>query len=188
MRLLWIVTFVLALASAYFGYWCRTSFSAYSDAQLAGLADGYRDVLARARGNHDEAAVSLAMTEDEVQRRQLAPVVWIATGIAFALAVASSFRRKRASALIGEDMRLQAAIGDPALIEAGARHKAAALLSVTIDAPREVVVAAYEAQRKLHERDGFEGLAPDLRRLVRERIAALEKARDLLVGETRKAA
>lgn len=74
------------------------------------------------------------------------------------------------------------AMGDPALVLEGERHKAARLLGVTPEAPPAVVEAALAAHLAAHDPSKLDGLAPDLRRMVLDRRGALQRARDLLLG------
>ena len=73
------------------------------------------------------------------------------------------------------------AMGDPALVLEGERHRAARLLGVSLDAAPAVVEAALAAQLAAHDPGKLDGLAPDLRRLVLDRRGALQRARDLLL-------
>ena len=183
MRLLWGLTIVLALAAGYFGVVRRSSYSGFSKEKLLQLADGYRAQLRQPDPVGEESAVSLSLLQDELLRRRLAPALSIVAGLALLGTLFLTFRlRARPRKLTGEDARLQAAFGDPAVLEAGARQKAAALLGVTVDAPLEVVLAAYEAQRNLYARERLEGLPGDLHRMLQEKLVEFEKARDLLVA------
>jgi hypothetical protein len=202
-RLLFVAIAVVAAGSA---AWLRSqakasSFAPYSDAQLATLEAGYRAVmrappappsatrmqaLARREASID-ADVSLGLLETERHRRK---ALLGALAVAALAAVGALLPRRGGSARTGdEERRLAQAMGDPAALLEGERHRAARLLGVHLEAPPAVVDAALAAQLASHDVGRLDGLAPDLRKLMLEQRDALQRARDLLVrGSARRSA
>ena len=202
-RLLFVAIAVVAAGSA---AWLRSqgkasTFGPYSDAQLDTLAAGYRaamkapppparatrlQLLARREASID-ADVSLHLLETERHRRK---ALLGALAVAVLAVVGALIPRRRGSARTGaEERRLAAAMGDPAALLEGERHRAAKLLGVNLEAPPAVVDAALAAQLASHDLGRLDGLAPDLRRMVLEQREALQSARDLLVtGSARRSA
>lgn len=183
-----LVLALLAVLAGGGAFWLRersktSSFAPYADAQLDTLAAGYRAVM-RAPGAPGDAALdaelSLRMLEAEQHRRIRLRGLAILSLLAAGGALLPGRRRARSDR--GEETRLREAMGDPALVLEGERHKAARLLGVTPEAPPEVVEAALAAQLRAHDPGKLDGLAPDLRRVVLERREALQRARDLLLG------
>ena len=133
-----------------------------------------------------ELTLSLQLLQEERRRRLY---FTLALGVAGAAAVASFFIRGRSSpkpVLRGsrdEDVRLLAAVGDPAILREGARQKAAALLGVSPDAPPAVIEAALQAQLQQRDPANMKGLTLDLQRLVQDQRDALVRARDLLLNK-----
>src|SRR5262245_50912158 len=133
MRRLVLVAFAVLAAGGTF--WLRelskrSSFAAYTDAQLDTLAEGYRAVMRAPPGTQRkaslEAEISLGLLEDERHRRTglrgLAVLALLAAGGAL-------FPwRRRVRSDRGEEARLRETVGDPALVLQGERHKAARLL------------------------------------------------------------
>ncbi len=193
-RLLFVALAVLAAGG---GWWVRrqseaSSFGAYSNAQLELLERGYRSALdappapgmtslARREAAID-AEVSLGLLRSERRRRH----ALVALEVLVVLAVLGALLPRRGGGRSSrteraEEQRLAEAMGDPAALLEGERHKAARLLGVTLEAPPAVVDAALAAQLAAHDASRLEGLAPDLRRIVLEQRQALQRARDLLV-------
>ncbi|HZJ53960.1 MAG TPA: hypothetical protein VFD38_07455 [Myxococcaceae bacterium] len=183
-----LVLAALAVLAAGGAFWLRersrtSSFAPYSDAQLDTLAAGYRAVMRTPPGPGDaalDAELSLGMLEAEQRRRIRLRGLAILSVLAAGGVLLPGRRRARSDR--GEEARLRDALGDPALVLEGERHKAARLLGVTPDASPEVIEAALAAQLATHDPGKLEGLAPDLRRVVLDRREALQRARDLLLG------
>ena len=194
-RLLFVAVAVVAAGSA---AWLRSqgkasSFGPYSDAQLDTLDAGYRaaikappppapatrlQLLARREASID-ADVSLSLLETERHRRK---ALLGALAVAVLAVVGAMLPRRGGSGKTGdEERRLARAMGDPAALLEGERHRAAKLLGVNLEAPPAVVDAALAAQLASHDLGRLDGLAPDLRRMVLEQREALQRARDLLV-------
>lgn len=182
-----LLALILFLASAAAAAWVwkfeRNSFSAFSNENLGVLSAAYLEQIPRERAGGSEAEISLSLLEEERRRRALelptgAAVVAGFLLLAWALLRAGGRSHARTT---GEEVRLQNQLGTPAQLEMGARHKAAELLGCQVDAPPELVLAAYEAQLQLRDPSRMDGLAPDLRRLVMEQRQELERARDLLL-------
>lgn len=197
MRRLMFVTFAVLAAGG--AWWLRrqgtaSSFGAYTGAQLDTLEAAYRaamhappapptSTLARSDAAMD-AEISLGFLEAERHRRKalLGAISVALLGVLGALLP----RRGGSSGARSEDRRLARAMGDPAALLEGERHKAAKLLGVTVEAPPVVVNAALAAQLAARDLGRLDGLAPDLRRMVLEQRQALQRAHDLLVtGATR---
>src|SRR5207302_11101724 len=95
------------------------------------------------------AEVSLDLLNAERSRRRAllgALIVMVLASVGAVLPRRGGTKGSRA-----EDRRLAGAMGDPALILEGERHKAAKLLGVTIGAPEAVVDAALAAQLATHD-------------------------------------
>jgi hypothetical protein len=183
----------LAVVTAGGAFWLRekssaSSFSAYTGAQLDTLEASYRAVtrappaaptVAARRDAALDAELSLESLQTERHRRlalrSLALVALLAA-VGALLPRRGGGRREH-----GEDARLRKAMGDPAALLEGERHKAARLLGVTPEAPPAVVDAALAAQLAAHDLGRLEGIAPEVRRLLLDQRQALQRARDLLV-------
>lgn len=162
----------------------RNSFSGYSEHKLAVLEVAYLEQLPTGPAEVSDAAVSLSLLKEEQRRRRLQVPVTVATAAGFVLLGWSLLRSRGRSHAFGdsdEERRLQNKFGSPEQMEAGARNKAAQLLGCQPQAPKEVIVAAYEAQLRMRDTSRLEGLAPDLQRLAIEQREALTRARDLLL-------
>jgi len=183
----------LAVVTAGGAFWLReksseSSFSAYTEAQLDTLEAGYRAVtrappgqgnLASRRDAALDAELSLERLQTERHRRlALRGMVMVAllAVVGVVLPRRGGARRDR-----GEDARLRKAMGDPAALLEGERHKAARLLGVTLEAPPPVVDAALAAQLAAHDPGRIDGIAPEVRRMLTDQRQALQRARDLLV-------
>ena len=70
--------------------------------------------------------------------------------------------------------------GDPFTAQ---KREAARLLGVARDAPREVIEAALAAQLAMHDARPLDGLHSEMRQVAVDRRQALQRARNLLVGE-----
>jgi hypothetical protein len=192
-----IAFLALALLAAGGAWWLkregpRSSFGAYSDAQLDTLEAAYRsamhpppgpgaDSVARQESIID-AEVSLEHLQKERTRRR---ALLGAAAVALLAAIGALLPgRRRSRASREEDQRLARAIGDPAALLEAERRKAAGLLGVAVDAPPAVVDAALAARLAAREPSQLEGLDPGLQRVVLEQREALRRARDLLVTGT----
>ena len=190
-RLVFVALAVLAAGGA---WWLRrqgtgSSFGAYTGAQLDTLEAGYRaamhappapptSTLVRADAALD-AEISLGLLEAERHRRR---ALLGAISLALLATLGALLpRRGGSSAGRSEERRLAQAMGDPAALLEGERHKAAKLLGVTVQAPPAVVDAALAAQLAARDLSRLDGLAPDLRHIVLQQRQALQRARDLLV-------
>jgi hypothetical protein len=166
----------------------RTSFGAYSEAQLDTLEANYRAVSLAPRPQGTVAArqdaaldaqVSLESLQTERYRRRALRALAIVALLAAAGALLP--RRGGSRGDRGEDARLRKAMGDPAVLLEGERHKAARLLGVTPEAPPAVIDAALAAQLAAHDPGRVDGIAPEVRRMMLDQREALQRARDLLV-------
>jgi len=169
----------------------ESSFSAYTDSQLATLAEAYRAVMrsppmsgmtrAAQQDRALDAELSLGNLEAEKHRRL---AVQGLAGVAFLSVVAALLpRSRRVRRDRGEDTRLRERFGDPSLVLEAQKREAARLLGVARDAPREVIEAALAAQLAMHDARPLEGIHSEMRQVAVERRQALQRARDLLVGE-----
>lgn len=183
-----VLALLLFIASGSAAAWVwkfgRNSFSGFSDHKLAVLEVAYLEQLPMGPAEVSDAEVSLSILKGEQRRRMLQLPITAAAAVSVVLLGWSLLRRGgRATSRAGsdEERRLQSQFGPPELLEAGARNKAAELLGCQLQAPREVIVAAYEAQLRLRDVSRMDGLAPDLQRLAMEQREALARARDLLL-------
>jgi len=168
-----------------------TSFSAYTEAQLDTLEANYRAVsqapptqgTVAARAAREEAALDAQLSLESLQTERYRRRALRALLIVALLAVVGALlpRRRGSQGDRGEDERLRKAMGDPAVLLEGERHKAARLLGVTPEAPPAVIDAALAAQLAAHDPARVDGLAPEVRRMILEQRQALQRARDLLV-------
>ena len=190
-----IVFAALAVLAAGGALWLReqsstTSFASYSDSQLDTLEAGYRGVIRTPSppGSGDlsrrdaplDAELSLQVLEKERARRTALRALAMVSLLAVVGALLSGRRGARRGP--GEESRLRQAVGDPAVLLEGERHKAARLLGVTLEAPPAVVDAALAARLAAHDLGRLEGIAPEVRRMVLDQRRELQRARDLLVG------
>jgi hypothetical protein len=153
----------------------RISVAASSPAQKR-----LQDRSERAQDAAMDARASLSLIHDERRRRMLSQGALALAGLA---AIGTLLIRGRAGFRDrSEEMRLTKTMGSPTLLLEGERHKAARLLGVSLDAPSNVVEAAFNAQVAARDPSRMDGLAPDLRRLAREQRDSLARARDLLLG------
>jgi hypothetical protein len=199
MRWLLIMLAVGAAGTAgYLGTAARNSFSAYSGEQLDMLERELSQELAQDRGPARSPKASGKKAERQellathhqllLEERQRRLYFMLALGLAGAAAVAAFLVRGGTSSApslrgsSGEDARLLAVVGDPAVLRAGARQKAAALLGVAPDAPPAVIEAALQAQLQQRDPSRMDGLAPDLQKLALQQREELVRARDLLVS------
>ena len=188
-----IVFAALAVVAAGGAFWLRekssaTSFAAYTGAQLDTLEAGYRALLRApppqgSVASRQDAVLDAQLSMESLQaerHRRLALRGLVAVAL---LAVVGALLPRRGGARRdrGEDARLRKAMGDPAALLEGERHKAARLLGVTLEAPPAVVDAALAAQLAAHDLGRLGGIAPEVRRLLLDQRQALQRARDLLV-------
>lgn len=187
---LFFIGLILAGATAWVWFGMAGSYSDYSDQQLDTLEREYARVEAAGSGGEvREAQVSASILRDERHRRALMLPLPIATAAVLILWVALLFTgggTTRRSKISDEEQRLLSKMGNPTQIEAGARNKAAVLLGVQVNAPAELVHAAYDAQLRVHDPARLEGLAPDLQHALRQKLADLARARDLLLSAQKK--
>jgi hypothetical protein len=190
-----LVVAALAVLMAGGAFWLReqssrSSFAAYTGAQLDTLEAGYRAAIATPPAT---APSSVAARRDATLVAELS-LEWLQTerhrrlalrGLAMValLAVVGALLpgRRRARGDRGEEARLRKTMGDPAMLLEGERHKAARLLGVTPEAPPAVVDAALAAQLAAHDLGRLDGIAPEVRRMLLGQRQALQRARDLLV-------
>ncbi|MBN1209148.1 MAG: hypothetical protein JXB05_30100 [Myxococcaceae bacterium] len=199
MRWLLIMLAVGAAGTAgYLGTAAKNSFSGYSREQLELLERELAQLeperggdkrSSKASGRQDAQQELLQgnrqLLQEERQRRLYFP---LALGVAGLAAVAAFLVRGGSStaSLRGsshEEARLLAAMGDPAVLREGARHKAAALLGVSPDAPPAVIEAALQAQLQQRDPSQLHGLSQDLKQLVLQQREELVRARDLLLNK-----
>ena len=181
---------VLAVLAAGGAFWLReqsrtSPFAPYTDSQLDTLTAGYRAVLRAPQETRGDAALDAELSLETLQAEQHRRIGLRGLALLSLLAAAGSILfpgRGRAWRDRGEEARMRDAMGDPALVLEGERHKAARLLGVTPEAPPAVVEAALAAHLAAHDPSKLDGLAPDLRRMVLDRRGALQRARDLLLG------
>lgn len=189
-----IVFAALAVLAAGGAFWLReqsstSSFAPYSDSQLDQLQAGYRGVMGAppAQGNSGvsgqdaalDAELSLQLLQKERQRRNALRGLAMVSLLAVVGALVPGHRGARGDR--GEESRLRKAMGDPAVLLEGERHKAARLLGVTPEAPPAVIDAALVARLAAHDLGRLDGIAPELRRMVLDQRQELQRARDLLV-------
>jgi hypothetical protein len=165
-----------------------TSFSAYTEAQLDTLEVNYRAVSQAppTQGTvaaRQEAALDAQLSLESLQTERHRRLALRALALVALLAVVGAVLPRRGGSRRdrGEDARLRKAMGDPAVLIEGERHKAARLLGVTPEAPPAVIDAALAAQLAAHDPGRVEGLAPEVRRMILDQREALQRARDLLV-------
>jgi len=188
-----VVFAALAVVAAGGAFYLRekssaSSFAPYSEAQLDTLEAGYRAVMRAppAQGSvasRQDAALGAELSLERLQaerHRRLGlrslTVVAILAAVGALLPRRGGARRDR-----GEDARLRKAMGDPAVLLEGERHKAARLLGVSLEAPPAVIEAALAAQLAAHDIGRLGGVAPEVRRMLLDQRQALQRARDLLV-------
>ncbi len=182
MRLVFtLLTVGLGLGAGYFGYFARGSYAAYSPAQLETLEQNFANM----REMSEDQAFSRQLLRDERNRRLLfyglgGAAVFAALGAYLSKPARESFGRMTK----GEEARFSAAMGSPEVAIEGARNKAAQLLGVNVNAPREVIEAALAAQLASRDAARMEGLAPDLREVARRQRDDLVRARDTLLKST----
>lgn len=164
-------------AAGYYGWFARSSYSAYSAEQLDTLDSNFAQL---GKGT-DEQDFSRELLATERKRRMLFPALAGAAVLAAIGAYISRGARESFAPTNAESARFAAAMGNPQVVMDGARHKAAALLGVTINAPREVIEAACAAQLASRDATKMDGLAPDLREVARTQREELIRARDLLL-------
>ncbi len=161
----------------------RTSYSAYSESQLALLR---QEAMAPVQGDRVESDITLGMLDDEQRRRLL--VLWglplaLVLGVAAWFAPRSHFSFGRNK---NEEARLAAHLGNASAEMAAERRQAAAtLLGVTPNAPASVIEAAFQAQLKERDRSRYDGVAVDLVRVAEEQREQLRRARDYLLQRRR---
>lgn len=197
----WLLILVAVGAAGTAGYlstFAKNSFSAYSSEQLDLLDRELSQELAQESGTSRPSKNSAKQAERQAQlaanqqllleERQRRFSFYLALGLAGVTGVAATLLRGGGSSspkLRGsgdEDARLLAAIGDPAVLRAGARQKAAALLGVSPEAPPAVIEAALQAQLQQRDLSRLDGLAPDLQKLALQQREELIRARDLLLN------
>lgn len=196
----WLLIMVAVGAAGTAGYlstFAKNSYSGYSNEQLDLLERELGHELEQQRGSsrpskgaarqaerQEQLATNQQLLLEERQRRFR---FYLALGLAGVTAVAATLLRGGSSTprLRGskdEDVRLLAAIGDPAVLREGARQKAAALLGVSPEAPPAVIEAALQAQLQQRDLSRLDGLAPDLQKLALQQREELVRARDLLLN------
>jgi hypothetical protein len=197
-RLVFAALAVLAAGGAFYlrEQSSTTSFSAYSEKQLDTLEANYRQVSKSppAQGSltaRREAALDAELSLERLLAERNRRLALKSLALVALLAVAGALLPRRGGwrGDRAEDARLRKAMGDPAVLLEGERHKAARLLGVTLEAPPSVIDAALDARLAAHDLTRMDGIAPDLRRVVLDQRQALQRARDLLVraGEPGKA-
>lgn len=166
--------------AVWFHFGARSSYSSYSQEQLAQLATELERVSKDGALNSVDAKVTQSFIDDERLRR---PLAWGLTLIAVLCGVgAVRSPHSRSSRHSTEDQRLLQAIGRPSSTPADSRRAAAELLGVSATAPREVIEAAFAAQLAARKPSLNTSLPPDLRRLVVGQCEELAKARKLLLS------
>lgn len=185
-RILVVVAVLAGLAAAYGGTLAKNSFSSYSGDQLDLIEREYVSVMAN--GGTFSQGRSRILIGNERLRRALFPASIALSVLCFAGAIfVARGRRSDAQAqapLTDEEARLRSAIGDPAMTIEAAKHKAAALLGVTRDAPPSVIEAALAAQLADRDPSKLDGRAPSLRLILAEQREELVKARNLLLEQS----
>jgi hypothetical protein len=180
--LLLVLALGAAAATGYLETQGRTSYSGYSDLQLAMLEQELGQQM-RKQGRVAEHLVTEQFLQDERQRRARARLALAVTGGlglaalgAFLLRGLGAWRAHRATRR-EEAQGRQALGGSPQ----DARARAAALLGVSPQAPATVIEAALQAQLRERDVSRLDGLAPDLQRMMLEQREELIRARDLLL-------
>jgi hypothetical protein len=173
------LSFLCLCAGAYAQLGLRNSYSSYSTEQLEILTHELDSVGSGSDDLAREARVSRTLVEDERLRRWSRTGLFLASPL-FALLALRVGRSRRESGT-GEDGRLLTYLGSDTEGMPGGRQHAAHLLGIAVGSAPQVVQAAFDAQLKSRKLDDLEGLAPDLRRLQEEKLAQLERARDILL-------
>ena len=181
MRLLLVFLFLVAAGwTAWVFTGMKTSYAGLSEDQLTTLENDFSYVSHQK--DHDaaqEAEISRSIIADERRRRSLElPSIGATAGVLVRAVLLSFVGGKRK--LTDEEQRFLATLGNPNEL-AAARHKAAAALGVTVDAPPQVIEAAFDAQLKLHDTGRMDGLSPQLREVAQRKIDELEQAKNLLL-------
>jgi hypothetical protein len=183
-------------AAGYLGLFQKSSFSGYSGEQLDLLERELTGALEspqppsrrKAPPSGLDAAERLQDGQQRIQaerqRRQSLALALGGMGLATLAAffVRSGPFRFRARASSGEEARLLAAVGSPAVLREGARQKAASLLGVAPDAPPAVIDAALQAQLQQRDPSRLTGLAQELQDQALRQREELVRARDLLLN------
>ena len=190
-RIAFVMVAALAASSA---WWLkregpRSSFGAYSEAQLDTLETAYRSVLkAPTRPGPDldaqrEAALDARYSLERLENERFRRRAFLGAEAVAILAVLGALLPRRGGARRSrrEERRLADALGDPGALLEAERRKAAALLGVSIDASPEVIDAALATALAARDSAVLDGLDPGLRQVAREHRQALQRARDLLV-------
>ncbi|SEM22247.1 hypothetical protein SAMN05444354_11372 [Stigmatella aurantiaca] len=183
--------------AGYLGLFQKSSFSGYSGEQLdllereltGALASSQPPSRRKAPAPGLDAAERLQDGQQRIQaerqrRRSLALALGgmgLATLAAFFVRSGPSRFRVRTSS--GEEARLLAAVGNPAVLQEGARQKAASLLGVSPEAPPAVIEAALQAQLQQRDPARLTGLAQALQDQALQQREALVRARDLLLNK-----
>ncbi|SEU01181.1 hypothetical protein [Stigmatella erecta] len=181
--------------AGYLGLFQKSSFSGYSGEQLDLLERELTGALESSQLPSRKKAPGLGPAERlqegqqriqaERQRRQYLALalggMGLATLAAFFVRPGPSRFGPRASP--GEEARLLAAVGDPAVLREGARQKAAALLGVSPEAPPAVIEAALQAQLQQRDPARLAGLAQALQDQALRQREELVRARDLLLNK-----
>ncbi|ADO68368.1 hypothetical protein [Stigmatella aurantiaca] len=184
-------------AAGYLGLFEKSSFSGYSGAQLDLLEQALAGELTPAgppsrkkppppsEAQQQRVQDGQQRIQAERQRRRAFALALGGMGL-FTLAaifVRAGPSRFRLRAPAGEEARLLAAVGNPAVLQEGARQKAASLLGVAPDAPPAVIEAALQAQLQQRDPAKMTGLARELQEQALQQRADLVRARDLLLNK-----
>ncbi|MDC0712385.1 hypothetical protein POL68_28235 [Stigmatella sp. ncwal1] len=184
-------------AAGYLGLFEKNSFSGYSGEQLDMLEQELAEELAPAASPsrkrplplrddaHHRLQDAQQRLQAERQRRQFFALALGGMGL-FTLAAffaRSGPSRFRPRASTAEEARLLAAVGNPAVLQEGARQKAASLLGVSPDAPPAVIEAALQAQLQQRDPSRMTGLAQALQDQALQQREDLVRARDLLLNK-----
>lgn len=191
MRLLLAVLSLAALGTwAYFLVGRVDSLATYDEPKLAALQQEADRVMASEQMGTSswlDADVARTLVARERMRRR---VLWTGLPVASALAIAALFAPKRAARPrrdLKEEARLSEFLGGQSgELAAEARKSAAELLGVTLNAPPEVVEAAFQAQMRQRDPSRYDGVAPDLAKIAESQRQQLIQARELLLRARRR--
>jgi hypothetical protein len=186
--MLLVLALVAAATAGYLETQTRTSYSGYSEEQLAALEQELGQHTKKKGREADSIFIEQRLQEEHQRRANVRLAMSVAGGLG--LAAVASFLLSGLSALRArrdarrEQQTMSKAYGGFGSSSEEAREKAAALLGVSVNAPPAVIEAALEAHLKERDLSRMDGLAPDLQQMMMEQREALVRARNLLIGRS----
>lgn len=191
--LIFLLALISLLLAGYHWKLAVSSYSSYSDEQLAKFEQELESLKAGEAGATLEDKVVASLASSERSRRVRVRLFAVAGLVLLALGIAvPNLRFGRRATPLPEDpdeaRRLRAFIGTLPQVPPGAqapldRYRAAELLGVRLDASPAVVEAAYAALLKERDPGRRDGLATDLQQLMEEQLRLLHQARDVMLGK-----